>query len=104
MILKDRRLELHNILLGIMDNGNVYHQPPESFKLKYPCIVYERTRDFTLKADDISYNKRLKYTLTLIDKDSLSNYLEPLMDLPMCTFDRHFASDGLNHDVFTLYF
>ena len=104
MILKDRRLQLHNVLLGIMTNGNVYHQPPENFKLKYPCIVYERARDNVLRADNLSYTKRLRYTLTLIDKDSLSNYLEQIMDLPMCRFDRHFTSDGLNHDVFTLYY
>lgn len=104
MALKDRRLQLHKILLGIMDTGNVYHQPPEKFKLKYPCIVYERSSDNVIHGDNIPYNRRLRYTLTLIDKDSVSKYLEPLMNLPMCSYDRHFTSDDLNHDVFTIYF
>lgn len=103
-MLKDRRLELHNIFLGIMNNGNVYHQPPESFKLKYPCIVYERNRGDVIHADNIKYNARLRYTVTLIDKDSVSEFFEPILNLPMCTFDRHFTSEGLNHDVFTIYY
>ena len=104
MTLKDRRLQLHNVLLGIMDTGNVYHQPPENFKLKYPCIVYERNKDYEISADNLDYSRRLRYTVTLIDKDSLSNYFEQILDLPYCAFDRHFTSDGLNHDVFTLYY
>lgn len=104
MILKDRRLELHNVLLGIMENGNVYHQPPENFKLKYPCIIYERDKDNALFADNRPYNRRIRYTVTLIDKASVSQYLQPIMDLPLCSYDRHFSSEGLNHDVFTLYY
>lgn len=104
MTIQDRRLELHEMLKSVMTNGNVYHQPPESLKLKYPCLVYERARDFTLHADDMKYHRRLRYTVTLIDKKSLSDYLEPMMDLPYCTYDRHFATDDLNHDVFTIYF
>lgn len=104
MTIRDRRLELHNLLLSIMTNGNVYHQPPESLKLKYPCIVYERSRNQELYADNLPYNRRLRYTITLIDKNSVSEYLDPIMDIPFCTYDRHFANDDLNHDVFNLYF
>lgn len=104
MAFRDRRLELHNLLLSIMTNGNVYHEPPESVKLKYPCIVYERDRDFSFFANDERYNKRLRYTITLIDKKSVSDYIEPILALKYCTLDRHFTSDDLNHDVFTLYF
>jgi hypothetical protein len=27
-----------------------------------------------------------------------------IASLPKCSFDRHFVSDNLNHDVFNLYF
>lgn len=101
---QDRRLQLHKILLGIMDNGNVYHQPPENFKLKYPCVVYQRDGDFVYHGDNLAYNRHTRYSITLIDKDSVSKYLDKLLELPMCRFDRHFSSDGLNHDVFSLYF
>lgn len=104
MTLKDRRKQFHEVLTGIMTNGNVYHQPPENFKLKYPCIVYERDKDDALYADNRPYNRRIRYNLTLIDKDSVSQYLELIMELPLCAYDRHFTSDGLNHDVFTIYY
>ena len=104
MAIQDRRLDLHDILLSIMTNGNVYHQPPESVKLKFPCIVYERARGVTVHADNLPYTQKMRYTITLIDKKSVSDYLEPLMQLPYCTYDRHFTSDDLNHDVFTIYF
>ena len=103
-MLKDRRLELHNKLLSIINNGNVYHEPPENFKLKYPCIIYERSKDSVFHGDNFPYNRRLRYTLTLIDKDSVSQFLEPIMALPLCSYDRHFENDGLNHDVFTIYY
>ena len=104
MTVQDRRLELHNLLLSIMKNGNVYHQPPESKKLQYPCIVYERDKGYEMHADNSSYHRRLRYTITLIDKKSVSEFMDPIMDLPFCTYDRHFANDDLNHDVFNLYF
>lgn len=104
MTIQDRRLELHELLKSIMTNGNVYHQPPENIKLKYPCIVYERSRDFSMHADNKKYMKKLQYTITLIDKKSLSDYFEAILDLPYCSFDRHFTSDDLNHDVFTIYY
>lgn len=103
-MIQDRRLELHEKLKSIMTNGNVYHQPPESLKLKFPCIVYERARDRAIYADDVPYMRKMRYTITLIDKKSVSDYLESLLALPYCTFDRHFASDDLNHDVFTIYY
>ena len=36
----DRRLELHEILCGILNTRNAYFQPPESVKMNYPAIVY----------------------------------------------------------------
>lgn len=104
MTIQDRRLELHELLTSIMDGAKVYHQPPESKKLTYPCLLYERSRDYTHHADNMDYMRKLQYTLTLIDKKSVSDYLEPILDLPYCTLDRHFMADDLNHDVFTLYY
>jgi len=104
MTIQDRRLELHALLKSIMNGNKVYHQPPENTKMQYPCIVYERSGDRPIHADDIRYHDRTRYTVTLIDKKSVSDYLEPLLNLPYCAYDRHFTSDDLNHDVFTLYF
>ncbi len=98
------REELHEILVGILGTRNVYFQPPESLKLKYPCIVYERSGIRTDKANNGKYLANKRYTVTIIDEDPDSEIPEKILALQYCSFDRHFISENLNHDVFTLYF
>lgn len=98
--------ELQEILQEIMGpNNKVYYQPPENLKLTYPCIVYERTNALTTYADNKPYHITKRYTVTLITKSADNDqYLDKLLELPMCTFDREFKTDGLVHDVFNIYF
>ena len=98
------REDLHEILVDILGSRQVYFQPPESLKLKYPCIVYERSYIYTDKADNQIYLKHRRYTVTYIDKDPDSEIPEKLLELQHCRFDRHFINDNLNHDVFDLYY
>lgn len=105
----DRRLELHEILCEIINiteasNGNkhVYYQPPESLKLKYPAIVYSKNDINNIFADDLVYNQSHSYEITVIDKDPDSKIVYEISKLPRIRYDRHFVSDNLNHDVFTL--
>lgn len=98
------REELHEILVNILGSRNVYFQPPESVKLKYPCIVYERSDIFSYKADNKKYLINKRYTVTVIDEDPDSELPDKLMQLDYCSFNRHFVSDNLNHDVFTIYY
>ena len=96
------RLELQDILEGICDH--VYFSPPESMHLKYPCIVYERTNSMATFSDNMPYNVATRYTLTVIDEDPDSEILSKVEILPMCTHDRTFLTDNLNHDVYTLFY
>lgn len=98
------REELQVLLERLLGSRNVYFQPPESVKLKYPCIVYERSDIRTNSANNKLYLKHKQYTITVIDEDPDSDIPDKLQDLKYCSFDRHFISDNLNHDVFTLYF
>lgn len=100
----DRRVELQEILKSILNSNNVYFQPPPSVKMKYPCIVYERSGINQIKADNKDYLRRIRYTITLIGADSESSYVKDILDLPLCSYDRFFVSDGLNHDVFSLFY
>lgn len=100
----DRRLNLHNKLKSILQSDNVYFQPPPSVKLKYPCIVYKRTDVNEINADNTTYYRYCRYTLTLIGSNPESDYIEQILDLPYCSYNRFFTSDGLNHDVFDLYY
>ena len=42
--------------------------------------------------------------LTVMDKDPDSPIFEAVERLPKCTFNRHYESDQLHHQVFELYF
>lgn len=98
------RLELHEILCGILRTKSCYFQPPSSVRMQYPAIVYSRKDVEKRSADDMAYRKLPSYELVLIDKNPDSEFVDKLLDLPYCSFDRHYESDNLNHDVFTLYF
>lgn len=97
-----RRIQLHQILKEFSDN--VYYQPPESLKLKYPCIVYTKEDVNTNYADDKTYSKSDEYLLTVIGLDPDIDIPNRLLELPYCTFDRRFTGDNLYHDVLRLYF
>lgn len=96
------RLELQTLLEGVLGSENVYFQPPAS--LVYPCILYERDDIRTEYADNKPYSNRSRYKITYIDRNPDSLIPMKIAVLPLCTFDRHFAADNLNHDVFNLYF
>lgn len=98
------REKLQTLFEKLLGSRNVYFQPPESVKLKYPCITYERSNIRTVLADNQIYLKQNQYTVTVIDEDPDSEIPDKVLELPYCGFDRHFTTDNLNHDVFTLYF
>lgn len=100
----DSRLELHEILCDVLGSRHVYFQPPSSVKMVYPAIVYSRNSISNDFANNLVYKQSLGYTVTVIDEDPDSDIIEKISRLPMCRFDRHFTSDNLNHDVFTIYY
>lgn len=96
------RLQLHSELKKI--TTNVYFQPPEDFKLNYPCILYSRSRIDTMYANDKPYTHRVAYTVMVIDRDPDSGIPAMVGSLPTSRFDRHYTSNNLNHDVYSLYY
>lgn len=98
------RTDLQTTLETILGSRNVYFQPPESVKLKYPAIVYERDDIHKVNADNQLYFREHRYSVILIDKNPDSEFVDKLIALPKCSFSRHFVSDNLNHDVFELYY
>lgn len=101
----DRRLQLQTVLEDLLGSRNVYFQPPETVKLKYPCIVYQRGNlDGVKYANDKIYQNRIHYIITVIDKNPDSDILQSVQGLPMSSFQRHYTSDNLNHDIFNIYY
>lgn len=82
--------------------ANVYFQPPSNVQMKYPCIVYQRSRIDTKFAGDNPYLQFRRYTATVIDPDPDSGIVDAVASLPKCTFSTHFVTENLNHDVFDI--
>lgn len=104
--MRAKRLQLDDKLRAIMKDicgsENVYYQPPANLVMKYPCIRYERSRLTDVAADDDAYLRRTRYSVTVIDSDPDSDIVAAVWDLRYCSHDRHYISDNLNHDVFTI--
>lgn len=96
------RQDLHLLLETF--TPNVYFQPPTNIKMVYPCILYNRDFSHTEFADGEPYRNTLRYAVTVIDRDPDSVIPEKIAAMPMCVFNRHFTADGLNHDVYNVYF
>ena len=99
----DQRLKLHEELSAIIGSDHVYYQPPESMKLNYPCMVYKLNRFNVRHADDLKYIKKREYTVTLIDRDPDSKYVESLESEPRTSFERFYTANNLNHWVFIVH-
>ena len=98
------RIDLQNVLEELLGSRNVYYQPPESLKMSYPAIVYSRKTIDNSYANNSVYKQNYAYEITVIDKNPDSEIVNKVSKLPTCRFDRHFKSDNINHDVFTLYY
>lgn len=97
-----QRLSLHSKLLEFCEH--VYFQPPASVVMEYPAIVYQRDYADTKFAENAVYAHTQRYQVTVIDRNPDSDIRDKVAHLPMCLYSRFFAADGLNHDVFNLYF
>lgn len=98
------RLELHSILVAALGSDNVYFQPPESVRMSYPCIVYNRSNVDDLRANNSVYRTMTRYTVTVMDKDPDSDIYEKLLMLKYSKYDNSFRKDNLNHDILTIYY
>lgn len=98
------RLDFHALLCRLLGASNVYFQPPETIKMTYPCIVYERSANDTKFADNAPYKTMRRYTVTAIDKNPDSELPDKLGELSFSRMNRFFTANNLNHYVFNIYY
>lgn len=98
------RLELQQLLVSLLGSTNVYFQPPPTIQMKYPCIVYQRDMQVTEFANNLPYKHKKRYQVTVIDRNPDSEIPDKVAQLPLCTYERFFATENLNHDVYNLFF
>lgn len=99
------RLELHEKLCSLLGTRNVYFQPPENVKIKYPCFVYHLNAGSEDHADNRRYRFLRRYQVT---------YITPNADDPLpsqfgdhfekCRYGSDYTSDNLYHSNFDLYY
>lgn len=97
------RLSLQTKLVEILGNKNVYYEPPENYKLSYPCFVYQLDEVYRRSADNIGYSIKNRYQITLIDRLPDNPARDKILQLPLCSFERSYKSNNLEHYVVTLY-
>lgn len=98
------RLQLQALLEMVLGSPNVYFQPPPNVQMQYPCIVYKRDIADTKFAGNKPYRFTQRYQVTVIDRNPDSDITGLVAFLPMCIYLRFFTVNGLNHDVFNIYF
>jgi hypothetical protein len=96
------RQALQSLLEEITEH--VYFKPPSNLKMQYPCIMYKRDGSDAKFADNRPYTHTKRYQVTVVDRNPDSELPDKVEELPLCTFNRHFQADNLNHYVFTLFF
>ena len=98
------RQDLHRLFKELLGSEYVYFQPPESAKIKYPCIIYNLGDIHTRNADDIHYTMQKIYNVTVISRDPDNDIAQKILALPRTRFDRRYVADNLYHDVLTMYY
>lgn len=99
------RKELGKILKTLFPEiKNFYFSPPQGKQMSYPCVVYKIEGDRTIKADNLSYIRKKRYSVTIIDENPDSEYSDRLVEKFGCSLDRAFTSENLNHFIHTIYF
>lgn len=98
------RLELQTKFEEFLGSRNVYYQPPETLKIDYPCIIYNRSDILNINADDMHYNNRTCYTVIVVDKTPDNPVISKILEMPYTSYDRYYKSDNLNHDVLRVYY
>lgn len=102
---QNRRLILHQKLKEVSGITEVYFQPPETQKMGIPRIIYGLSDTQDVKyANNSPYLHKKRYTITVIDTDPDSLIPDKMLGLPLCSVDRHYKANGLNHYIYNIYY
>lgn len=98
------RQDLHNELCDILGaTDRVYFSAPTH--MKYPCIRYDDDGDEINYGDNERYYVKRRWTIMIIDKNPDSEIPNRLVEhFRYCSKDRVYATDGLYHFVFSLFY
>jgi hypothetical protein len=96
------RLTLQTELENILGSSNVYYNPPENKKMKFPCIVYKLEFIDNKHANNNKYIDYTTYKIYVISKDVDHPAVKAILNLPSTRFVTRYTRDGLYHDIINL--
>lgn len=105
----DRRLkldeELRLLQIEVLGYQHTYFEPPESVRLTYDAVVYNRTGYDVKRADDRGYTVRDQYQVLVISRDAETELPKAILEhFPYCSPGRPTVTDNLYHFPITIYF
>jgi hypothetical protein len=101
-MLDDKLREIQNNILGYQ---HTYFEPPDSVRISYDAIVYERTGFNVKRANNKGYLIRDEYQVMVISKDPETELPRAILEeFEMCSPGKSFVRDNLWHFPFTIYF
>ena len=95
---------LQELLEKLFECRHVYYQPPDNLIMEYPAIRYSLSDIDSKYANNKMYVGMKCYDIVVIDKEPDNPIIEKLLELPYASFNRHYISDNLNHDIIKLYY
>lgn len=98
------REQLQSKLEELLGSKNVYYQSPPSTGMKYPAILYSKSKINHKLANNKKYSLNTSYDLIVIDKRPDNPVINKLLELDYCSYDRQYKSDNLYHDSLIIYF
>lgn len=104
-LLESKRQELHGKLVTLLGSGEVYFQPPETIKMKYPAIVYDMYRVNQRFADNLPYRLMPAYSITVIVRSADIDWIKKILEsFEYCSVERIYTADNLVHYSFVIYY
>lgn len=101
----DRRQKLHEELKRVTGIKNVYFQPPESIKLKYPCVIYSKQPFRTVRANNTAWINNRPYRVVIVCSDGDNKFAEMLLNgFKYCSYDSRYISNNMYHDSLTIFY
>lgn len=99
-----KRSDLHEKLRAYYGT-QIFFQPPETVKLRYPCLLYHLDSYDLQFADNKSYISKARYKMRYITKDPDDEKIQGVLnEFEMIKMDNFFTADNLNHYDYTLYY
>ena len=98
------RIELQKTFEELLGSKNVYYDPTTNTNMKYDAIRYSKAKPNVAYANNKKYKTMKCYEVIVISRLPDNPVIEKLLNLPYSSWERHYVSDNLHHDVLTIFY